>query len=224
MPTYKSLTAAGLALAAVVTLAGCAADPAPPQTAAASSTAAPASRDGNDSAVNRYLYAQHQEMLRSWEANAAVGLPITADRGLAEAAAQDGAPFAVSDPTPGLPDLTCAWIRMPNGSLWSLTGGASALTRDTVAETWLRRRGAPAPKCGGPTVTTARFDAAADAAAIKAGAPYRWTDGCKQYMHIPGSSTRFWIPDLPPEKGHALSAMEHLYACASKTMPNQGGN
>ncbi|WP_131721804.1 hypothetical protein [Mycobacteroides abscessus] len=183
--------------------------------------AAPTFRDGPGSAVSNYLGAQHREMLRGWELNAQAGLPITADRGLAEAAAADGAPLAISAPAAW--QVKCAWIRMPDGALWSLNGGANALTRDTVAEEFLRREAlGPAPKCGGGTTTEVTYDAAAEAAAITAGGPYRWTDGCKQYMHIPGTDVRFWIPDSPPEKGQALSAVEDLYACGGTK--GYGGN
>lgn len=215
-----TLTAVAAALTAV-TVAGCT-PAAPSQTPSTFSTLpAPASAKPR-SAVDRYLTAQADARYRGWELNAAAGLPMNADRGLAEAAAEDGAPFAVSyQVTPGWP-VTCAWIRMPDASLWSLNGGTAALIRDTTAEQFLRRGnlGQP-PACESGTTTTLRFDAAAETAALKAGSPYRWTDGCKQYMHAPGSSIRFWIPDLPPERGEALSAKEDMYGCRGVTVPGQ---
>lgn len=220
---------AALALAAATVLAGCSTAPAQESVPSSTAPAAPTFRDGPGSAVSNYLGAQHREMLRDWELNAQAGLPITADRGLAEAAAADGAPLAISY-RPAAWTTACAWIRMPNGSLWSLNGGANALTRDTTAEEFLRREAlGPAPKCDGGTTTKAPYAAASEAAALKAGAPYRWIDdnGCKQYMRIPGSTVRFWIPDNPPEKGRALSAMQDQYGCATGVvLPGQtrGGN
>ena len=217
--------AAALAVA-TVTLTACSTPPVRNAGPTPSATAAPNFRTGPDSSVSRYLTAQHDALHRGWELNAAAGLPRNADRGLAEAAAEDGAPFAVSyQVTPGWP-VTCAWIRMPDGGLWSLNGGGAALIRDTTAEQFLRRGnvGQP-PACEGGTTTALRFDAAAESAALAAGAPYRWTDGCKQHMRVPGSSTRFWIPDLPPETGSALSSEEDMYGCGGgMSTPTPKGN
>lgn len=218
MKKIPTLTAVAAALAAV-TVAGCT-PAAPSQTPPTFSTLPAPDSAQPRSAVDRYLTAQADARYRGWKLNAAAGLPMNADRGLAEAAAEDGAPFAVSYHSW---PKTCAWIRMPDASLWSLNGGSAALIRDTVAEAYLRRGnlGEP-PICEGGTTTTERFDAGAETAALKAGAPYRWTDGCKQYMHAPGSSTRFWIPDLPPERGRALSGEEDMYGCSSgMTLPGQ---
>lgn len=213
-----TLTAAGLALAAA-TLTACAAPQVHDAAPTPSATAAPTFRTGPDSSVSRYLTAQRDDMVRGRKLNAQASLPINADRALAEAAAADGAPFAISYRSW---PKTCAWIRMPNGSLWDLTGGAGTLTRDTTAEAFLQngRVGQP-PACNGGTTTASRYDAAIEAAALKAGAPYRWTDGCKQYMHLPGERTRFWIPDLPPEAGSALSSEEDMYGCSGMALPGQ---
>ncbi|MFV8137460.1 hypothetical protein ACNQR7_07800 [Mycolicibacterium senegalense] len=222
------IAAVGITLVAATALAGCAAEPAP-ETGAAPSTSTVASAHVEDphSAVTRYLGAQMEAKMQGWKLNAAAALPRDADRGLAEAAVADGVPFAVSYRFPTAAD-TCAWVRLPNGSLWSLNGDANALTRDTTAEEYLRLGyPSPAPTCEGGTTTAGRFNAAAETAALAAGAPYRWTDGCKQYVRIPGSKVRFWIPDTPPAEGEALSNLENQYSCGGGVvLPEQtpGGN
>lgn len=40
----------------------------------------------------------------------------------------------------------------------------------------------------------------------------------KQYMRIPAARTRFWIPDLPPERGIALG-VEDAYGCTGMSLP-----
>lgn len=211
---YPKFTAAVAALA-VVTLAGCAPGP-DPQTGAA-----PSSTTQSKSALKEYERSIERELDR----NGAVGLPAGVKRAYAEAAAQDGVPFAFAyDNRPG--DGTCTWLRLPNRTLWSLnTGGA--LSRDTHAENLFREHpgAAVALLCDEQPAPVGLDIGAADAASTS-GAPYRWTDGCKTFVRVPGSSTDYWVPDKLTVSGTTLGTEVDQSACVDTPLPGQtkGGN
>lgn len=200
--------AAGLALAAVVTLAGCAADP------TTETGAAPTSTTPSKSALQEY----ERSIKRGMEASGAQILPVSANRPLAVAAAQDGVPFAFAyDNRPGTG--TCTWLRLPDRSLWSLnTGGA--LSRDTHAETLFREHpGAAVALLCDEQPAPVGLDVAAADAANAAGAPYRWRDGCTTFVRVPGSPDGpYQLPDRQTAGGDALGRVATDYVC------NKGGN
>lgn len=194
--TTNRLAAAVAALAAA-TLTGCSTGPAPTSTSP------------SKSALQEY----ERSIKRDMEASGAEILPVSANRPLAQAAAQDGVPFAFAyDNRPGTG--TCTWLRLPDRSLWSLnTGGA--LSRDTHAETLFREHpGAAVALLCDEQPAPVGLDVAAADSANAAGTPYRWRDGCSMFVRVPGSLDKpYQLPDRPTAGGDALGRVPADYVC-----------
>lgn len=186
MNMKKNSTIGAIALAAV-TVALTACSP-PTETSSAPSSTGAAS---NNSAVRELRLARAEEGKRELRLSVAAAIPHTVDREYAAAAASDAVPFIFSYGT-------CAWLRMPDRSLYSLNGTGGSLTRDVAAEkefgSWPgagdRRACQPAtgiPDADDPSVMT----------------PYRWTDRSRIAVRVNG--THYELPDQIPESGEVLS-------------------
>lgn len=182
----KKYSAAALAAAAALTLAGCG-TPTEPASAPPSVSATPS---GSES-----FREQSREGMRRLEHNGELGIPGPVISQLAEVAVQDQTPLAFSW------GEGCSWIRTPNdGALWSLHSGGGALVRDEKQLAWFRANpGAlvakeceqPAeslPTQPDPTVST----------------PFRWRDGATTKVTINGRA--YALPPLISERGAVLVA------------------
>lgn len=208
-----ALTAVAAALAAVTVAGYTPAAPTPTSPAAFSTLPAPGS------AVAEYQKEQSRAVRREMKANAAVGLPSGADRGLAEAAASDQVPFVFSlGGNPGVNGTADVWLRLPDRSLWQLhTGGA--LTHDTWLEHLFAAYGGGLPAMSYRTVPAPAFDAAAADAANRSGAPYRWREDCHTFVRIPGSDVTFTVPTTLTTHGEALH--DGVGGCDGLPFPGQ---
>lgn len=209
------ITAAGLALAAAVTLAGCSTGPSP-EPAAAPTSAAP-SMSAVAALERDHALAERREIA----ANAAVGLPHGVDRALAEAAEADLVPFAFT-----LDQGGCSYLRLPDRSLWALNTVGGALARDTELRELLHQYGGglPATDCtmrGVNASIPVGLDVASADAANANGAPYRWTDECHTFVRVPGSTAAYWLPDSPSTSGTALGTEVDRNACVDTRLPGQ---
>ncbi len=183
MNTKKYVAPIALAAALTLTLTACGTT----ETSSAPSSTGAAS----NSAVRELRLARAEEGKRELRLSVAAAIPHTVDREYAAAAASDRTPFIFSYGT------GCAWMRMPDKSLWSLNGAGGALTRDVAAEkefgSWPgageRRVCEPAtgiPDADDPSVT----------------APYRWIDHGRVAIRVNGKHHE--LPDQIPESGEVL--------------------
>lgn len=202
------------AVAVLIVMTGCSTGP-DPQTGAAQTSTTPSL-----SAVGAYELERDRTYKRELAANAAVGLPHDVDRGLAEAAAKDGVPL-------GFTHDGCGYIRLPDRSLWSLSTVGGALSRDSELEDLLSRYGGwlPGTDCtmrGVNASIPVGFDGAAADSAAKEGKPYRWTDGCRMLVRVPGSTAAYWLPDKLTASGTALGTEVDRNGCGGPK--GYGGN
>lgn len=171
------------------------------------------------SAVADYEKTRLLAAAREMELNAAAGLPSGVDRGLAEAATKDNVPLVFT--LGGLHEVkgsSTDWLRLPDRSLWQLhTGGP--LVRDTWFEQLLAQYGGGLPAMSYATVRAPAFDAAVADAAKREGKPYRWTDGCKVFVHTGGWD--FTLPEAAALRGEALRTSGSGVACTAR---GEGGN
>ncbi|SLH42727.1 Uncharacterised protein [Mycobacteroides abscessus subsp. massiliense] len=188
------LIPAGVAALAAATMLTTACGTATEPTATPSSSA---SASPNHSAVRDLRLARAEEGKRELRLNVAAAIPHTVDREYAAAAASDGTPFIFSYGG-------CAWMRMPDKSLYNLHGAGGSLTRDTAAErefgSWPgsgeRHVCEPAtgiPDADNPSVT----------------APYRWI-GERGFQRLRVNGSVYALPGEIPEAGTVLrEAVDH---------------
>lgn len=207
----NKFAALALATAAVATLTAC--DPGPGEQAAARSSAAAASPSlSHVQQHNRKVLAEFE---REEKEASAVTLPIGTNRELAEAAAKDGVPFVFAwsdwDERPG----ACAWIRTPDGALWSLSGNDGQLVRDAQEEKANRANPGRQPACFfADAPKPAAFDQAAADAAVRAGAPYRYNAGCMIAVMVPGNPQAYLMHDYQLRRsGSALTTPVERMGC-----------
>lgn len=149
-----------------------------------------------------------------------LGVPPGVDLDLAEAAQRDHVPFAFGLDTGG-----CAWLRLADGTLWSLNGEGGALSRDVDRENLFRTTPGAQVTVGCTTRGVASIPVSLDRAAADAanaeGRPWRWSDGCKSFVRIGGQT--YWLPDSPTVRGSVLSTEVLGYGCNSG-VERPGGN
>ncbi|MBE5488538.1 hypothetical protein E3G71_001039 [Mycobacteroides abscessus] len=185
----KKYSVAALAVVAALTLATTACTPATEPVAAPSSSAVPST----GSAVHEYRKAKSEEEKKEMRLHVAAALPHDVDRGYAKAAELDGVPFAFTY------GRGCAFVRLPDRSLWSLNGAGGALTRDTAAEKEFGSWPGANPGEGRPCQPTVGIPAADDPATP---GPFRWTEGGHQRLRVNG--VVYAVPVEIPESGTVL--------------------
>ncbi|CPR70136.1 hypothetical protein [Mycobacteroides abscessus] len=210
------ITVAALAVATAA-VAGCTpVAPTPP--AAFSTLPAPAS------AVSQVLRDRDLNSRAQLDRAGQLAVAGGVDLQLAEAAAADHVPFvfAYDDVGGG-----CAWLRLPDASLWGLHGGGGALTRDTAREEFFRRTPAAAMALGcEQEAVPIGYDAEAADAAARAGSPYRWQEvdpttrtRCKELVRVPDSKKTFYLPDRMTPRGDALTpTTQYGVLCGTTTI------
>ncbi|RIS51918.1 hypothetical protein [Mycobacteroides abscessus] len=173
---------ATLAAVAALTLTAC--DTATDPVAAPSSSAAHV-----DSEAFR---EQSREAMRRLEHDASLGIPGPVISQLAEVAAEDGSPLAFS-----WGGGSCAWVRTPDGALWSLQSGGP-LTRDDQQLEWFRAN--PGAMVAKECEQTAESLPTRPDPAITA--PYRWRDGATTKVSIAGIA--YELPSPISQRGAVL--------------------
>ncbi|NOP95120.1 hypothetical protein [Mycolicibacterium fortuitum] len=186
MNTKKYIAPVGVAALAVATMLTTACGT-PTETNAASSSTSAAS---NNSAVRELRLARAEEGKRELRLSVAAAIPHTVDREYAAAAASDAVPFIFSYGG-------CAWMRMPDKSLYNLHGAGGSLTRDTAAEkefgSW--------PGAGEPRVCEPATGIP-DADDPSVTTPYRWIYHGRVAIRVNGKHHE--LPDQIPESGEVL--------------------
>lgn len=211
------ITVAALAMATVA-VAGC--TPAAPNPTPPAFSTLPAS----GSAVSQVLRDRDLDSRAQLDRAGRLAVAGGVDLQLAEAAAQDHVPFAFAyDDIGG----GCAWLRLPDASLWGLHAGGGALTRDTTREEFFRRTpgAAMALGCKQEPVPVGYDSAVADTAAAQ-GRPYRWQEvdpatgtRCKELVRMPNSKQTFYLPDKVTARGGALTpAADYGVLCGTTTI------
>lgn len=213
MKIPTTLTVAAALAVATVTVAGCTTAAPSPTPPTFSTPAAPGS------AVAEYQKERDHSVKREMEVNAAARLPAGVDRGLAEAAVQDGVPLVFEIEAGS--DACGQVLRLPDRSLWGLSTGGALTPYTDLKETLVRWKGAlPAYACHPGTVTTVPpFDAAAADTANRSGVPYRWREDCHTFVRIPGSDVRFTVPTTLTIRGEALR--DGVGGCDGLPLPGQ---
>ncbi|WP_301121629.1 hypothetical protein [Mycolicibacterium fortuitum] len=184
-----------LLTAATILTAACGTPHTEPVAAPSSSAAAPSS----GSAVQEYRKAKSEEAKREMRLHVEAGIPHDVDRRYAEAAAADQVPFAF---TYG----SCALVRLPDKTLWSLNGAGGPLTRDVAAEkafgSWPGAGSGEGRPCS-PAVDIPAADAPS------ASGPYRWI-GERGFQRLRVNGAVYALPAEVPESGVALrDAVDH---------------
>lgn len=188
----KILIPAALAAAAITFVTTACGTPTETSSAPSSTGAA-----ANNSAVRELRLARAEEGKRELRLSVAAAIPHTVDREYAAAAASDAVPFIFSYGG-------CAWMRMPDKSLYNLHGAGGSLTRDTAAEkefgSW---PGAGEPRVCEPAVGIPTADDPSSPG------PYRWVEE-RGFQRLRWNGAVYAVPaEIPPAGTVLRDAVDH---------------